>query len=316
MGFDGNTLQFQHQYNGRNITWVNVPATDALINGITTVGGHVAKGFEVYGLTIQDTSIGFDFHGTAIWNNGTYAPDTHAFQQADLNGAVFTDVKKTISPIAGVSFQTNIKDFQTEDIWFSPDKITVDFQGLTTSENSYLWLKIIFLPSLTKPISLKAQSDSVYLRGSGGGDELYGGKGSDILEGGRGNDTLDGGAGNDKLCGGAGFDDLRGGSGNDTFVFKSVKDLGTKISATDTIHDFARGDLIDFSAIDADTTTKGNQAFSFIGEQAFSGKSGEIRIVKTSADTYVYGDVTGNGRADFVLHLEGAVMLAKDMFVL
>lgn len=53
------------------------------------------------------------------------------------------------------------------------------------------------------------------------------------LKGGDGNDTLTGGSGNDQLDGGSGDDTLTGGAGNDRF----------KVSATDTITDFADGDV-------------------------------------------------------------------------
>jgi hypothetical protein len=41
-----------------------------------------------------------------------------------------------------------------------------------------------------------------------------------------------------------------------------------------------------------------------------------VRYVKGASDTYVYGDVNGDARADFAVHLDDAVSLSKGYFVL
>ena len=90
------------------------------------------------------------------------------------------------------------------------------------------------------------------------------------------------------------------------------------VSGRDTIFDFSGtgGDRIDLSAIDANTAASGNQAFNYIGNAAFTGKAGELRTVKSASDTYVYGDVNGDGKADFAVHLDDAISLHKGYFVL
>jgi hypothetical protein len=107
-----------------------------------------------------------------------------------------------------------------------------------------------------------------------------------------------------------------GGKGGDTFVFKSVKDSPTKKNGWDVITDFKQSqeDLIDLKAIDA-KIGKGNQAFSFIEDDAFSGAKGELRFDKLAKKTFVYGDIDGDGQADFRIELKGAVDLMKDDFV-
>jgi hypothetical protein len=75
----------------------------------------------------------------------------------------------------------------------------------------------------------------------GGADTLNGFDGNDVLIGGDGNDTLNGGNGDDTLNGGNGTDTLNGGSGNDTFVISG--------SGTDTIGDYAAGEIIDLSKL-------------------------------------------------------------------
>ncbi|MCJ8054194.1 M10 family metallopeptidase C-terminal domain-containing protein [Shinella curvata] len=133
-----------------------------------------------------------------------------------------------------------------------------------------------------------------------------------------GNDTIAGREGNDKLYGGSGADGLYGGSGKDTFVFKSKTDLTTSKTATDTIFDFSQSqkDIIDLSAIDANTTKSGNQAFTFIKSDGFHGKAGELRYEKKASDTYVYGDTDGDGKTNFVLHFDDALTLTKADFLL
>ncbi len=156
------------------------------------------------------------------------------------------------------------------------------------------------------------------LTGSSYADKLYGNSGVNLLAGGSGNDALDGGSGNDVLYGGAGADDLVGGAGADTFTFKVLSDTTVATSGRDTILDFSgtSGDRIDLSAIDANTAASGNQAFTYVGTAAFTGKAGELRYVKDASDTYVYGDVNGDAKADFAIHLDDAVSLAKGYFVL
>src|SRR5439155_22873217 len=94
---------------------------------------------------------------------------------------------------------------------------------------------------------------------------------------GDGNDTLIGGANGDILYGGLGSDTLTGGGGNDLFYYTDVaQSVGAN---TDRITDFTAGDKIDLSQIDADTTQAGDQAFNFIGSNAFDGQAGELRAV-------------------------------------
>ncbi|MCA1491336.1 M10 family metallopeptidase C-terminal domain-containing protein [Ensifer sp. NBAIM29] len=165
---------------------------------------------------------------------------------------------------------------------------------------------------------LSGGSGDDLLYGDAGNDLVYGGSGSDQLTGGSGNDTLRGDAGNDRLYGGTGADKLTGGTEADSFVFRSINDSTVASTGRDTIYDFlpSEGDRIDLSAIDANTSTSGDQAFTFVGTAAFKGKKGELRYVKTSSDTYIYGDVNGDKKADFAIHLDDAVTLQKGYFVL
>ncbi|MCV3765085.1 calcium-binding protein [Rhizobium sp. TRM95796] len=163
---------------------------------------------------------------------------------------------------------------------------------------------------------LSGSGDDI-VAGNGGNDILEGQAGADTLSGGAGRDFLIGGAGADRLDGGAGYDQLSGGQGADVFVFASG-DSSSRLNAADVIYDFSgrAGDILDLSAIDANSNRKGDQAFKFIGSDAFSGHAGELRAFTRDGDTYLAGDTDGDGKRDFALHLSGAVSLTADQFAL
>ncbi|WP_281262234.1 calcium-binding protein [Acuticoccus kandeliae] len=152
---------------------------------------------------------------------------------------------------------------------------------------------------------IKGGNGNDKLNGKDGNDKILGGNGNDLLNGGDGKDVLNGGAGNDKLIGGEGADKLFGGDGNDIFIYKSVEDSNK--SGRDTIMDFnADGnDRINLRAIDADTTTGGNQKFDFIEDDRFSGTAGELRYQEKGNNTILMGDVDGDGKADLYITLKG-----------
>jgi len=119
------------------------------------------------------------------------------------------------------------------------------------------------------------------------------------LFGGADNDVIKGGAGNDLIFGGLGVDTLSGGAGNDTFRYQDVADSAQ--GHADSILDFANGDKIDLSRIDASSVSPGNGTFTFVS--AFSGNhaGGELMASNGgSGDVWtVSGDVDGDGVADF-----------------
>lgn len=150
------------------------------------------------------------------------------------------------------------------------------------------------------------------------GDEIRGGDGKDTLVGDIGNDRLYGDAGNDRLLGGGGADVQYGGTGADTFIFRSVSDSTVAASGRDTISGFSSSerDIIDMSGVDANTAASGNQAFVFIGSQAFHGVNGELRFQTTSESTVVSGDVNGDKLADFSIKLVSSSDLHTSDFIL
>lgn len=133
------------------------------------------------------------------------------------------------------------------------------------------------------------------------------------------NNRLVGNAGDNSIAGGGGLDFLTGGAGDDVFVFSDPSDSAP--TAQDWILDFEQGivgnpgDLI--SVFDIDAVDGGrNNAFSFIGGNAFSNTAGELRYFQSASNTIVEGDTNGDGNADFAIRLVGNFVLEDADFIL
>ncbi|MFI3155097.1 MAG: hypothetical protein QX199_02960 [Methylococcaceae bacterium] len=135
--------------------------------------------------------------------------------------------------------------------------------------------------------------------------------------GGVGDDLLDGGKGADRLCGGAGTDLLTGGAGKDWFLFNSVLDSAID-TLRDVITDFVKGDKINLSAIDANTSVKGNNAFVSLNLGDFANPT----FNKTNAlyfdkvDHILFGNNDTDPSADFSILLTGVTTLSTADFML
>ena len=76
----------------------------------------------------------------------------------------------------------------------------------------------------------------------------------------------------------------------------------------DHILDFAAGtDKIELTRVDANTFVAGDQAFSWIGANAFTGSgaasAGQLRAYQNGNNWFVEGDTNGDGAADLVIQL-------------
>jgi Ca2+-binding RTX toxin-like protein len=150
------------------------------------------------------------------------------------------------------------------------------------------------------------------INGTAGNDILNGGAGNDTINGAGGNDVINGNAGDDVVTGDLGSDRLTGGLGSDRFIYLATAESPVG-NTRDTITDFnTLLDKIDVSAIDANTTLAGNQAFTFIGVANFSAL-GQIRFAGGGLMQF---NNTGNNNADMEISLTGAPNVTVGGFIL
>lgn len=159
---------------------------------------------------------------------------------------------------------------------------------------------------------LNGGSGDDLLVGGAARDRLVGGDGDDRLDGGAGDDRLEGRAGRDVLSGAGGADLLIGGEGVDRFVFELARH--STPTAPDRIEDFERGvDRIDLSAIDVVSDgIAGDNTITFIGAARFSNTAAELRFSAGRLE----GDLDGDGRADFLIFVNGARNLTQGDLIL
>ncbi len=111
----------------------------------------------------------------------------------------------------------------------------------------------------------------------------------------------------------------------DKFVFLAASDSTFAAAGRDVITDFgdhatagAGADLLDLSAVEANTATALDQAFSFnaTAGAAFSGTAGSLIWKQFAGAAIVYGDVNGDKVADFAIQLNGTHALLATDFIL
>ena len=115
------------------------------------------------------------------------------------------------------------------------------------------------------------------------------------------------------------MDRLTGGLGADTFDFNAADEsvYNVEVFSSDTITDFVRsqGDRIDLSTIDANTIADGDQSFTLV-RNGFTSVAGQLLMLKVSGSALVYGDVDGDGTADFsILAANTRVLKAADFIL-
>jgi serralysin len=232
---------------------------------------------EIYALAGNDTLIGFD--GDDLLDGGPGADELwggYGFDYASYRGSG-----------AGVY-------------------VYLDFGGINGEAQGDQYHLIEGVIGSAFADALKGNDGANVLRGGGGDDvvkglwgddTLYGEAGDDLISGSDGIDRLDGGIGDDRLDGGEGDDVLEGGAGVDRFVYgqnndsqndDSYQTYDSSPGAPDRILDFSskQGDRIDLSAVDANAQVTGDQAFQFIGQDAFTA-AGQVRFFKAAGDTVV-----------------------------
>lgn len=278
---------------------------------LSNVQASVAEGglIKVADITVSDDNLGtnllslagadaarFSISNGALWFNGAdyeALPTRHSFDVTVLA----TDASVSGSAPASTSLSISLIDVAEAKSFGGnshADNLVIDSQSIDNwsitgaAGNDKLWAG--------------AGNDSI--DGGAGNDDIRGGGGTDVLNGGAGSDTINGGTGNDTIRGGTSGDTLTGGLGEDIFVYGLIGESAVGRPA-DHITDFALGDLIDLSLIDANTRSKGDQAFTFTGLAAFSGAAGELRYDVIGGDVHLFGDINGDRKADFEIVFDG-----------
>lgn len=163
--------------------------------------------------------------------------------------------------------------------------------------------------------------------GTGAANTFTGTPEADTINGLNGNDTLSGAGGNDRITGGAGADRMSGGAGADIFVFASSGEIGNSANSaardiildfTTTAQDPSMHDILNFSAIDANTTVAGNQAFVLLAQGAAITAPGQLAWSYNAAtnQTLISGNTGGSIAPEFILTLAGSLQLSPSDFIL
>ena len=136
-----------------------------------------------------------------------------------------------------------------------------------------------------------------------------------VLVGNSLNNTILGTSGDDIIRGGLGKDTLTGNGGADTYQYLNAADSQAGANR-DIITDWSSDDKLDLSALDA-SPAGGVQGFTFVGYGSTSHtmNSGELKYYHTGGKTYLLGETTGDGLADFQIELNGLQNLNTNNFV-
>ena len=138
----------------------------------------------------------------------------------------------------------------------------------------------------------------------------------DTITGTTGNDSLSGTEGADLFVLGQGQDSITAGAGRDQFRFlPSAIGPGNSFAFTDFSP--ADGEVLDLTRIDAIAGTLGNDAFTVIGTNAFSGTPGELRWQDLGGGMLlVQGNVNADPAADLTITLALAGPVRSSWFAL
>lgn len=332
-----NSIEIKHstvedfQKGGIVVSYADVDIHDNTVTGYGLANNQAQNGIQVTNSTgsIDDNSISdigyanYSYAAASILSmqnrdlviddntiTGTGSLDSATgVLQVDSVGGHITD-----NMISSVLFAIDDEDYPTAYGWPDPmlpggnPGFKFDFASNSISD---VYAGMWFQPDA-------ATTDAFKVTGTSADDAIFGAAANDTLSGGKGSDYLSGEGGNDKLSGGIGGDELAGGAGNDTFVFAAVADSKPGAGNFDTIDDFAAGDKIDLSDIDANTNHFGNQAFGFVAAQDSGAQAYKVTWYQDTLNgqTIVQADNNGNTVADVEIHLAGLQTLASGNFIL
>ncbi len=267
------------------------------------------------------------FIGDSVDDDGGYRNETWGYPQTlmmydiaalqRMYGANFAanagDTVYSWSPLSGAFMINGVTQwipggnrvFMT--LWDGGGIDTIDLSQYTTNTRIDLrpgeWI-------VMSDIQLAHLGAGNYARGNVANALLYNGDPRSLIE------NAIGGSANDVITANQAVNRLAGGPAADTFVWWSTGD--SPLGAADTILDFNRiaQDRIDLSRIDADPTTPADDAFAFVGTNAFSGGRGELRYEIVDGNAHVFADVNGDTVPDFHIILLNVPILHAGDFIL
>ncbi|HEY5722917.1 MAG TPA: calcium-binding protein [Allosphingosinicella sp.] len=112
--------------------------------------------------------------------------------------------------------------------------------------------------------------------------------------------VITGNSASNVISGGLGADTLSGGGGNDIYQYRFTTE--STAASKDQINGFNAGDRINLSILDANIgTSANNDAFTFIGSNAFHNVAGELRATQIGGVWTIQADVNGDGVADLTI---------------
>ena len=147
--------------------------------------------------------------------------------------------------------------------------------------------------------------------GNSADNVITGNNGINTLLGAGGADTINGSGGADNINGGAGADTLNGGNGIDRFLFSTADDANG-----DSIANFTSGETINLSAIDWDTVTGGDQAFTVDADDIFVAGEMDLVVSGSTVTVNLYTDNVAGVDSSFTITLASGVVSTEILFLL
>lgn len=256
----------------------------------------------IHGTSVNDIIYGYDYGGS-VPTNGTIA-------LFGLDGTNYLYAGSGTTALYGGPDTNTLVGGASDDSFYVYSNQTTVTDAYTTGNNT--------LYASGVNATLPENVDTLYLYGSGltgtGNDQddtIFGdGVYSNTLIAGSGNDYIVGGSGGNTLVAGAGIDTMYGGTGANTFVFAPGDAPVNNPNGDDYIGDFKPGtDKLDFSAF-----TEAGHELAFIGTAPLTAP-GQVDEFSSGGYTFVDGDVTSPGGADFEIQMFGNLNLQATDFV-
>jgi len=272
---------------------------DAVTNTLTQTA--VSANETIHGTSVNDIIYGYDYGGS-VATSGTIS-----LFGLDGTNTLYAGSGST-NLYGGPGANTLIGGAGNDSFYVYSDQTSVLDAYTTGSNTLYATGVNATLPENVDTLQLYGsgltgtgndQNDSIF------GDGVY----SNTLIAGTGNDYIVGGSGGNTLVAGTGIDTIYGGTGANTFMFAPGAAPVNNPNGTDYIGDFKPGtDKLDFSAF-----TRAGYDLTFIGTAPLTAP-GQVDYSTSGGFTFVEGDVTSAGAADFEIQMAGSLNLQASDF--